>query len=105
MQRQIQGEGAALPGRADQFDFAAEQRRKFAADGQAQAGAAVFAAGAGVGLLKRLENEFLLFRRDSDAGVGHRNGDGCPRGSQHRMVRRPSLGHLAHRHGDVSLCR
>ena len=54
---------------AGQADFAAEQRREFAADGQAQAGAAVFAAGAGVGLLEGLEDESSVSRRDADAGV------------------------------------
>jgi hypothetical protein len=67
-----------LPRRhAAQADFAAEQVRQLAADGQAQAGAAVFAAGAGVGLLERLEDELLLFRRDADAGVSTSKATTC----------------------------
>ena len=57
------------------MDFAAEQACEFAADGKPEAGAAIFAAGAGVGLLERLEDELLLFRGDADAGVGHFEGD------------------------------
>ena len=55
------------PGMEVEPDFAAEQARDFAADGQAQAGAAVLAAGAAVGLLERLEDDLLLVRRDADA--------------------------------------
>ncbi len=45
-QRQIKREGAALAGGAVQMDFAAEQTCEFAADGQAEARAAIFSAGA-----------------------------------------------------------
>ena len=89
--RQVEGEGAALAGRAAQLDFAAEQAGQFAADGQAQAGAAVLAAGAGVGLLEGLEDDALLFRRDADAGVGDLEGDdgtGAGRGSDDRRSSR-----------------
>ena len=67
--RQVEREGAAGARRAAQLDFAAEQARQLAADGEAEAGAAVFAAGAGVGLLERLEDDLLLFRRNADAGI------------------------------------
>ena len=67
--RQVQRERAALARRADQPDLAAEQRRQLAADGEAETGAAVLAAGAGVGLLERLEDQPLLLGRDADAGV------------------------------------
>ena len=60
--RQIEREGAALAGRAAELNFAAEQAGEFAADGEAEAGAAVLAAGAGVGLLEGLEDDALLFR-------------------------------------------
>ena len=76
-ERQVQRERAALPGRADQPDLAAEQRRQLAADREAEAGAAVLAAGAGVGLLERLEDQLLLLRRDADAGVGDLERDGA----------------------------
>ena len=88
--RQIEREGAAVAGRAAQLDFAAEQVRKFAADGEAQAGAAVFAAGAGVGLLERLEDDLLLLQRNADAGVGHFEGDDGRRLVEHRMIRAPA---------------
>ena len=61
-------------GRAGQFDFAAQQRRQFAADGETQTGSAVFAAGAGIGLLERFEDELLFFGRDADSGIADRNG-------------------------------
>ena len=64
------------PGDARQPDFAAQQRRQLAADGEAEARAAVLAARAGVGLMERLEDEPLFFGRDADAGVGHGEGDG-----------------------------
>ena len=64
-----------LPGVADQPDLAAEQARDLAADRQAEAGAAVLAAGGAVGLLERLEDDLLLVRRDADAGVADREGD------------------------------
>ena len=59
------------PGRAAQLDLAAEQAGQLAADRQTEAGAAVLAAGAGVGLLEGLEDDALLLGRDADAGVGH----------------------------------
>ncbi len=67
--RQEQREGAALADGAGEADFAAQQARDFAADGQAQPGAAIFAAGAAVGLLEGLEDDLLFLRRDADAGV------------------------------------
>jgi hypothetical protein len=48
-------EGAARAGHAAHADFAAHQLRQLLADGEAQAGAAVFAGGGGVGLLEGLE--------------------------------------------------
>jgi hypothetical protein len=53
-----------------QSDLAAQEARDFAADGQAQARAAEFAAGAAVGLRERLEDDLLFIGRDADAGVG-----------------------------------
>ena len=58
--RQVEREGAAHARHAAQLDFAAEQVGELAADGEAEAGAAVFAAGAGIGLLERLEDDLLL---------------------------------------------
>ena len=52
-----------------QPDLAAEQLGNFAADRQAEAGAAVLAAGRAVGLLERFEDDLVLVRRDADAGV------------------------------------
>ena len=71
-QRQVKREGAALSRRAGQADLAAQQLGQLAADRQAQAGAAVLAAGRAVGLLERLEDDLLLVARDADAGVRHR---------------------------------
>ena len=75
VQRQVEGEGAALAVDAGELDLAAQQHGQLAADGQAQAGAAVLARGAGVGLLEGLEDEPLLLRRDADAGVLDGEGD------------------------------
>ena len=56
-------------------ELAAQQAGDFAADRQAQAGAAVLAAGGAVGLLEGLEDDPLLVLRDADAGVLDREGE------------------------------
>ena len=89
-ERQIERERAADAGLAAQLDLAAEQVRQLAADRQAEAGAAVFAAGAGVGLLERLEDDALLLRRDADAGVGDLERHHRRRVVEDRMIRRSS---------------
>ena len=61
----------AESGRAAQVDFAAKQAGQFAADGEPKARAAVLAAGGGIRLLERLEDDLLLLVRDADAGVGN----------------------------------
>src|SRR5262245_34306194 len=73
-QRQIERERRAHAGRAAKMDFAAQQVRQFAADGETEAGTAVLAAGAGVRLLKRLEDDLLLFQRNADARIGDLEG-------------------------------
>ncbi len=72
------------------MDFAAEQACKFAADGKAEARAAIFPAGAGVGLLERLEDQLLLLQRNSDAGVGDFEGDDRRGMIQDRVIRAPA---------------
>ena len=57
---QIQGERAALAGRAAQLDFATQQAGQFATDGKPQTSSAVLAAGAGICLLEGLEDDSLL---------------------------------------------
>ena len=74
-ERQVQRERAALARLAAEADLAAEQGRELAADREAEAGAAVLAARAGVGLLERLEDQLLLLGRDADAGVGDHERD------------------------------
>jgi hypothetical protein len=51
-------------------DRAAEQVRDLPADRQAEAGAAVLAAGGAVGLLEGLEDDPAASPGDADAGVG-----------------------------------
>ena len=58
--RQEQRERAALADRAGQLDLAAEQLGDFTADRQAEAGAAVLAAGRAVRLLERFEDDLVL---------------------------------------------
>src|SRR3954451_2989843 len=79
------------------MDFAAEQVRQLAADGQAQPRAAVFAAGAGVSLLERLEDDLLLLERNADAAIGHLECDYRRRLTEQRVVRAPTALHR----GDV----
>src|SRR5207249_1248236 len=87
---QIKRKCAADVGRTPKLDFAAQQVRQLAADRKPQAGAAVFAAGACVCLLERLENDFLFFRRDTDAGVGHLEGDDALGLTENQMGRCPA---------------
>ena len=98
--RQVQRERAAPARGRRQPDFAAEQPRQLAADRQAQAGAAVLAAGRAVRLLERLEDDLLLVGGDADAGVGHREGQHarrpgsaprCPDSSRRRPARTVSV--------------
>src|ERR1700730_6219610 len=70
-QRQIEREGAASSGGAPQLNFAGEECCQLTANREAQTGSAVFPASARIGLLKRLENTFLLLGRDADSGVGN----------------------------------
>ena len=88
--RQIQRERAAHAGRALQADFAAQQARQFAADGKAQAGAAVLAAGGAVGLLEGFEDDPLLVLRNADAGIGDRERDHRFHAIEHRSGSRSS---------------
>jgi hypothetical protein len=91
--RQVQGEGAAGAGRAAQREFAAQKARQLAADRKTEAGAAILATGAGVGLLEGFEDDLLLLRRDADPGVGNLEG-------HHRacLVQRGIVGPPARRH-------
>ena len=79
------------------MDFAAEQAGQLAADGETEAGAAVLAAGRGIGLLEGLEDDLLLLRRNADAGVGHFEGHHRRRLAQHRVSGAPA----AERRGDI----
>ena len=70
------------PGRADKADFAAQQRRQFAADGQTETRAAETPARAGVGLVERLEDNLLFVRRNADAGIADFKSDHARRAAQ-----------------------
>src|SRR5271154_4446545 len=73
--RQIQREDASAAHRTLQANLAAQQTRQFAADGKAQAGAAVPSAGGSIGLLEGFKDDALLFLCDADAGVGDGQSD------------------------------
>src|SRR4029079_10618003 len=75
LQWQIERERAAFARRTLKMNFAAQQARKLTADREPKPSAAIFSAGPGVGLLKRLKDQLLLFQRDANAGVGHFEGD------------------------------
>ncbi len=87
--RQVERERAAAARSAAQLDLSAEQRRQLAADGQAQPGAAVLAAGAGIGLLECLEDDALFFGRNADAGVRDLEGDHVGRTLENRVIGAP----------------
>ena len=88
--RQVEREGAAEAGRAAQGQLAAQQLGQLAADGEAEARAAVLAAGAGVGLLEGLEHDLLLLDRDADAGVGDLEGHHRARLVERHVVGAPA---------------
>ena len=88
--RQIESERAAGAGDAAELNFTAEQAGEFAADRKTKAGAAVLAAGAGIGLLEGFEDDALFFRRNADAGVGDFEGDDRCGALENRMIARSS---------------
>ena len=90
VQRQVEGEGAPLAGRAPDPDLAAEQAGDLPADRQAQARAAVLAAGPRVGLLERLEDDLQLVGGDADPRVGDREGHDPAGPAEHRVVGGPA---------------
>src|SRR5437764_14235793 len=69
-QGKVEREGAALPRSAPEPDLAAQQPSELATDRQPQTCAAERAARRGIRLLEGLEDQFVLFPRDADAGVG-----------------------------------
>jgi hypothetical protein len=71
-------------------DLAAEEMGELAADREPEAGAAVAARRAGIGLLERLEDDLLLLGRDADAGVADREAHHRPGLAEHRMVGAPA---------------
>src|SRR5580700_10049770 len=89
-QRQIEREDAALSGGALKLNFAAEECCQLTANRETQTGPAVLPASAGIGLLKRLENAFLLLGRDTDSGVGNLERNDRTRLIQGRMAGAPA---------------
>src|SRR5205085_11647449 len=74
-------------------DLAAEQPRDLAADGEAEARAAVLARGRCIGLLERLEDDALLLLGDADAGVDDAEGDDARSAVERVVSRRPPPRH------------
>src|SRR6201992_1840087 len=72
------------------MDFAAKQARQFAADSKTEAGAAVFPASAGIGLLEGFKNQPLLVGGDSAAGGRASEGDHCRGSVENRGFRTPA---------------
>src|ERR1700722_8315916 len=72
------------------MDFATEQAGKLAADRKAKAGAAIFAAGAGIRLLEGFEDQLLLVLRNADTGVGYFEGHYGRRVIENRMFSAPA---------------
>ena len=66
------GEGRPLTRNTRHGDVAAEELAKFAADGEAETGAAEFARGGGIGLAEGLEESAHLLGCHTDAAVAHR---------------------------------
>src|SRR5262249_31924376 len=103
--RKIKSEGAAVAGNTDQPDFASKQARQLTANRQTQPGAAVFAAGAAIGLLESLEDNLLFFLRYADTGVGNREGQHRRSAIQYFVLRIPSAFRPLHIQNDVTAMR
>src|SRR4029077_12691672 len=84
------GEGTAAARHAAQADFAAQQVRQLAADGQSQTGAAVLAGSARIRLLESFEYDPLLLRRNADAGIADRELDHRGGLAERRMLAAPA---------------
>src|SRR5690606_23749069 len=82
--------GAAAPRPARDGQLAAEQPGDLAADGEAEAGAAIFAAGGAVGLLERLEDDALLVLGNAYAGILDDEGQHLPGAAQLRIAGTPA---------------
>src|SRR6202040_842322 len=104
-QRQIEREGAASSGGALKLNFAGEECCQFTANRKAQTGPAVFPASARIGLLKRLENAFLLLGRDTDSGVGNLERYDRTRLIQGRMVCAPAAARRRNREAYAAFFR
>ncbi|MNC87700.1 hypothetical protein D3C83_34480 [compost metagenome] len=87
---EIQRKGAAFTGNAAYADFAPEEPRQFATDGEPEPGAPILAAGCSVSLLERFENDPLLVGRDPDPGVGHGKCSDLFRHAKQRVPRGPA---------------
>ena len=90
---QLAPENGALARLALHPDLAAHHQDKLADNGQPQAGAAILSGGGAVGLGKALEQVFLLFRGNADAGITHFNAQHHP-GSKGGQTPHPNP-HLA----------
>ena len=91
------------PGSAAKLNFTAKQAGQFAADGESETRASVFAAGARVGLLEGLEDNSLFFRRDADAGVRNFESNDGSRAGKDRVGSAPTL--IGHGHGEADTSR
>src|SRR5450755_4708361 len=95
IQGEVDGEGAALALDAGEGDLAAEEADEFAADGEAEAGAAVDAGGGSVALREGFEDALLVVLVDADAAVADRERDHALRGAQRRALAAPAAGREA----------
>jgi hypothetical protein len=83
---QIEGKRASTARYAAQANCAAQKGGQLAADGETEAGAAVAAAGAGVGLMERFKNDPLLVKRNADARVVNLKGNHAAGAAQHGVI-------------------
>src|SRR4029077_10764718 len=88
--RQIKREDTPLSDGAAKLDFTAQETGQLAAYCKAESSAAVFAAGSGVGLLKRLENNSLFLWRDTNSAVGNFKRDDRRGAAQNWMIFAPA---------------
>src|SRR5579871_2516325 len=103
--REIERERTSDTRRAAKMDFATEEVRELAADRETQTRAAIFAAGTGISLLERFEDDLLLFGGNADAGIGNLKGDDRGSLAQHGVRTAPAGGHWGNNQADAAALR
>ena len=85
------------------MNFAAQQMRQFAADGEPKTGAAILAAGRSIGLLEGFKDDLLLLERNTDTGIRYFERHHLARFVERLAVGIPAAGRRMHIEPDAAL--